>query len=113
MHPQFLISARWIAPIEPAGALLENHAVAVRGGVIEALLPAHEARARFPGYEPVALENHVLIPGLVNAHTHAAMALMRGFADDLPLMQWLEQHIWPAEARHVSAAFVLDGTRLA
>jgi 5-methylthioadenosine/S-adenosylhomocysteine deaminase len=59
------------------------------------------------------LENHILIPGLVNAHTHAAMSLMRGLADDLPLMRWLEDHIWPAEAKHVSRQFVFDGTLLA
>jgi 5-methylthioadenosine/S-adenosylhomocysteine deaminase len=100
-------------PVEPAGAVLEDHAVAVRGGNIEALLPADEARARFPGALERALPNHVLIPGLVNAHTHAAMTLMRGLADDLALMRWLEEHIWPAEAKHVSAQFVRDGTLLA
>ncbi len=100
-------------PVEPAGALLAEHAVAVRDGTIEAVLPAAEARGRFAGYEDVSLASHVLIPGLVNAHTHAAMALMRGLADDLPLMRWLEEHIWPAEARHVSPEFVADGTRLA
>ena len=110
--PQFLISARWIVPVEPAGAVLENHAVAVRDGVIEKVLPASEA-SRFSGYEEVHLENHVLIPGLVNAHTHAAMSLMRGLADDLPLMRWLQEHIWPAETRHVSPEFVRDGTALA
>jgi 5-methylthioadenosine/S-adenosylhomocysteine deaminase len=100
-------------PVEPAGAVLEDHAVAVRGGNIEALLPAAQARARFPDCEELVLQDHVLIPGLVNAHTHAAMALMRGLADDLPLMRWLEEHVWPAEAKHVSAEFVRDGTLLA
>ncbi len=97
-------------PVEPAGSVLTDHAVAVRDGNIEAVLPAGEARQRFPGYEQVDLPEHVLIPGLVNAHTHAAMTLMRGLADDLPLMRWLEEHIWPAEKRHVSAQFVRDGT---
>jgi 5-methylthioadenosine/S-adenosylhomocysteine deaminase len=100
-------------PVEPAGRVLTEHAVAVRDGRIEALVPAGEARHRFPGYEDVSLETHVLLPGLVNAHTHAAMTLMRGLADDLPLMRWLQEHVWPAEARHVSAEFVADGTRLA
>ncbi len=99
--------------MEPAGAVLENHCVAIAGGVIEALLPRAEAEARYGGYETVDLGEHVLIPGLVNAHTHAAMSLMRGIADDLPLMRWLEEHIWPAEARHVSPGFVKDGTLLA
>ncbi len=93
--------------------MLEQHAVAVRDGRIEALLPAAEAGRRFPAYEQVLLENHVLLPGLVNAHTHAAMSLLRGLADDLPLMRWLEEHIWPAEAKHVSHDFVRDGTLLA
>jgi len=93
--------------------VLEDHAVAIRDGIIEAILPAAQARARFPGYDERGLDNHVLIPGLVNAHTHAAMSLMRGLADDLPLMTWLEKHIWPAEARHVSPEMVRDGTLLA
>jgi 5-methylthioadenosine/S-adenosylhomocysteine deaminase len=109
----FLIRPRWLAPVEPAGAVLPDHAVAVRGGNIEAVLPAAEARQRFTGYEQIELGEHVLIPGLVNAHTHAAMTLMRGLADDLPLMRWLEEHVWPAEKRHVSAKFVRDGTLLA
>ena len=100
-------------PVEPAGKVFEHHAVAVRGGVIEAVLPAHEAAVRFPAYESVDLPGHALIPGLINAHTHAAMTLMRGLADDLPLMRWLEDHVWPAEAKHVSPQFVRDGTLLA
>jgi 5-methylthioadenosine/S-adenosylhomocysteine deaminase len=99
--------------VEPAGAVLSEHAVAVRDGKIEAVLPSAAAAARFPDYERIALAEHVLIPGLVNAHTHAAMTLMRGLADDLPLMRWLEEHIWPAEKRHVSPQFVHDGTLLA
>jgi 5-methylthioadenosine/S-adenosylhomocysteine deaminase len=85
----------------------------VRDGVIEAVLPRSAAEARFPSYERIALDEHVLIPGLVNAHTHAAMSLMRGLADDLPLMRWLEGYIWPAETKHVSPQFVKDGTLLA
>ena len=87
--------------------------MAVRDGKIEALLPAAEARQRYGDFESVVLDEHILIPGLVNAHTHAAMTLMRGLADDLPLMRWLEEHIWPAEKRHVSPEFVRDGTLLA
>ncbi len=111
--PNSLLSPRWIVPVEPAGVVLEGHCVALRDGAIEAVLPQAAAEARFGGYERVDLGEHALIPGLVNAHTHAAMALMRGLADDQPLMRWLEQHIWPAEAKHVSAQFVRDGTLLA
>ena len=113
VHQNSLLSPRWVIPVEPAGAVLEGHSVALRDGVIEAVLPHAEAQARFPSYERVALDEHVLIPGLVNAHTHAAMSLMRGLADDLPLMRWLEEHIWPAEMKHVSPQFVKDGTLLA
>jgi 5-methylthioadenosine/S-adenosylhomocysteine deaminase len=113
MNETFLIRARWVVPVEPAGAVLEHHAVAVSGERIDALLPAAEIDSRYPGAEVVELAEHVLIPGLVNAHTHAAMSLMRGLADDRALVRWLSEHIWPAEARHVSAQFVKDGTLLA
>jgi 5-methylthioadenosine/S-adenosylhomocysteine deaminase len=109
----FIVAPRWLVPVEPAGVTLTDHAVAVRDGKIEAVLPAGDARLRFAGYAQVELPEHALIPGLVNAHTHAAMTLMRGLADDLPLMRWLEEHVWPAEKRHVSAQFVRDGTLLA
>jgi len=98
--------------VDPPGQVLERHLVAVHDGRIEALLPL-PAAGRFASYETLELPDHVLIPGLVNAHTHAAMSLMRGLADDLPLMRWLEDHIWPAEGRHVSPAMVRDGTLLA
>ncbi len=108
----FVVIASWVVPIEPAGALAD-HAVVVRSGRIQAVLPAAEARRQYAGLRVVELPGQVLLPGLVNLHTHAAMALLRGYADDLPLMEWLKGYIWPAEARHLSASFVLDGTRLA
>jgi 5-methylthioadenosine/S-adenosylhomocysteine deaminase len=108
-----LLCPRWIVPVEPAGAVLEGHCVALRDGLIEAVLPRAQALERFSSYDAVELAEHALIPGLVNAHTHAAMALMRGVADDLPLMRWLEEHIWPIEMKHVSAQMVRDGTLLA
>ena len=108
-----LLNARWIIPVRPAGKLLEDHALVVHQGYIVEILPRTDALGR---YEPSAthtLDRHVLIPGLVNAHTHAAMNLFKGLADDLPLMEWLQEHIWPAEGRWISAEFVRDGTRLA
>lgn len=108
-----LIEARWIIPVEPDDTTLEHHSVAVRDGRIVEILPTGEARAKFSAREYVQLPEHVLIPGLVNLHCHAAMTLMRGLADDLPLMRWLQEAIWPAEARHVSPAFVRDGSLLA
>ncbi|HMX23504.1 MAG TPA: TRZ/ATZ family hydrolase [Accumulibacter sp.] len=107
-----LIEARWIVPVEPAGVVLENHAVAVDDGKIVAIVPQRDAAA-YSARRRQILPQHVLIPGLVNLHTHAAMSLLRGLADDLPLMDWLQNHIWPAEAAHVSARFVRDGTALA
>jgi len=113
MTENLLINARWVVPVEPAGTVLERHAVAVRAGRIEAVLPAAQAAQRYAQYARVDLPGHALIPGLVNAHTHAAMCLMRGIADDVPLMRWLQKHVWPVEAKHVSAQFVKDGTLLA
>ncbi len=113
MADHVLINARWVVPVEPAGAVLERHAVAVRDGRIEAVLPMAQAAQQFADYPRIDLPGHALIPGLVNAHTHAAMVLMRGVADDLPLMRWLQEHVWPVEAKHVSAQFVRDGTLLA
>ena len=108
-----LISPRWTVPVVPDNLVLEHHSVAVRDGAIVAVLPTEEARQRFEPRESIALPDHVLIPGLINLHCHAAMTLMRGIADDLPLMQWLQEAIWPAEGRHVSESFVRDGTLLA
>ncbi len=102
----------WVVPIEPSGALA-GHAVIVDAGRIVAVLPAPAADAAFAPRERVALPGHALIPGLVNAHTHAAMTLFRGIADDVPLRVWLEEHIWPRENRFVGTEFVHDGTCLA
>jgi len=87
--------------------------VAVAGGRIVAVCPTAEAERSYEASTRVRLPNHALMPGMVNLHTHAAMTLMRGLADDLPLMTWLKEHVWPAEARHVSYDFVYDGTLLA
>jgi len=106
------IDAPWIVPVEPAG-VLSGHALVVDEGRILAIVPAAEADAAYAPRATVTLATHALIPGLVNAHTHSAMALMRGIADDVPLQAWLEQHIWPREGRFVSPEFVYDGTLLA
>jgi 5-methylthioadenosine/S-adenosylhomocysteine deaminase len=114
MQPvELLVSARWVIPVEPPDTVLADHSVAVAGGRILAVLPTAEAERRYRPAERVRLDRHVLIPGLVNLHTHASMTLMRGLADDLPLMTWLRDTIWPVEAKHVSSEFVYDGTLLA
>ncbi len=108
-----IIQARWIAPVEPEDACLWDHCLVVADGRIAAVLPVEEAVREYQAAETVTLDRHLLIPGLVNAHTHAAMTLFRGMADDLPLEEWLNGHIWPAERRWVEADFIADGTRLA
>src|SRR5690606_34583437 len=108
-----LIEAGFVVPVEPHAVVLEDHAVAVRDGVIVAVLPTAEARRRFAAREAVSRPDAALIPGLVNAHTHNPMTLLRGIADDLPLKVWLQQHIWPIEGAVMSPAFVEDGVTLA
>ena len=108
-----LLRPTWVVPVNPDRTVLRHHAVAVNDGAILAVLPTEEAERRFTAKETIDLTGHVLIPGLVNLHVHASMSLMRGIADDLPLMQWLQEAIWPAEAKHVSHNFVRDGTALA
>jgi len=108
-----LLHARWVIPVEPRGVVLEHHSIAVDEGRIAAIVPQEEARRTFQARTEIELDRHALIPGLVNAHTHSAMGLLRGIADDLPLMEWLQQHIWPAEQKWVSEQFIHDGTQLA
>lgn len=108
-----LIHAEWIIPIEPDETILENHSVAIHDGLILELLPTKQAGAKYRATQNFTLDKHVLMPGLINAHTHTAMSLLRGIADDLPLMTWLQEHIWPAEQKWVSEDFVRDGSELA
>lgn len=108
-----LLHARWIIPVEPDDRVLADHSLAIHEGRIAAVLPTPQATDRYRGTLEIRLDRHVLIPGLINAHTHAAMSLLRGLADDLPLMDWLQKHIWPAEGRWVSEEFVHDGSLLA
>lgn len=127
-----ILLPQWVVPVEPDGAYdsaragslarsgseypcgaLADHAVVIQDGRILDVLPAADAEARYDAAQTVALPGQALIPGLVNLHGHAAMSLLRGFADDQPLMTWLHEHIWPAEKKHVSEAFVRDGTLLA
>jgi 5-methylthioadenosine/S-adenosylhomocysteine deaminase len=110
---ELLIEAAYVVPVEPHAAVLSGHAVAIDRGKIVGLAPLAEAATRWAPRERVQLDRHVLIPGLVNAHTHNPMTLMRGLADDLPLMAWLEGHIWPAEARVMGPEYVRDGVEIA
>ena len=107
-----LLLPEWIVPVEPAGVVLREHALGIRDGRIVLIAPRAQALA-LPAAERRELPGTLLAPGLVNAHGHAAMSLFRGLADDLPLMTWLQEHIWPAEAKWVSEEFVRDGSELA
>ena len=108
-----LIRPEWIIPIEPAGVTLSGHSLAINEGRIVGVLPNQEASQRFNPRQTLDLPGQIVLPGLVNLHTHAAMSLLRGYADDLPLMRWLSERIWPAEARHATPDFVEAGTLLA
>lgn len=108
-----VIVAPWIVPIEPEAIVLEQHAIVVRDGRITAILPENEALSGYPDAPREILKGHALIPGLINAHAHAAMTLLRGIADDKPLMDWLNNHIWPLEQKWVGESFVRDGVDLA
>jgi 5-methylthioadenosine/S-adenosylhomocysteine deaminase len=117
MNPQektadYLLHPDWIVPVVPHGAVLHQHSIALTGDRISSLLPREEAEA-IEAREVLDLPGQVILPGLINCHGHAGMSLLRGYADDLPLMPWLEQHIWPAEKAHASEQFAADGMELA
>ena len=112
MHVDKLIHASWIIPLnDDTQPVLHKHALAIQDGKIAAILPSAEAREQINANNIYELDEHVLLPGLINSHTHAAMNLFRGLADDLPLMDWLNNHIWPAEVQWVGEEFVHDGSQ--
>ncbi|MEE9412732.1 MAG: amidohydrolase family protein, partial [Methylococcales bacterium] len=113
MNIDTLIKAGYIIPIIPEGLVLPHHAIAVNNGRIVDILPWQQASEQFQPRQIIDLPHHSVIPGLINSHTHAAMSLLRGNADDLALMDWLQNHIWPLEQQWVNEDFVADGTRLA
>ena len=108
-----LINCRWLLPIVPAGRIYENFAVAVHRQRIVAVCSQSEAAMRFRPASEYHLNDHLVMPGLVNCHLHGAMSLLRGYAEDLPLDSWLKKRIWPLERRVVNSDFVRDGTQLA
>ncbi len=113
LEVDLLISAKWLATVDSDNTLLKDHTVVVNQGIIVDILPTISVAEKFIAKTAVELPNQLLIPGLINAHGHAGMALFRGYADDLPLMTWLNDHMWPAESAHVSHEFVHDGSQLA
>ncbi len=113
MQVDLVLQARWVIPVEPESVIHENYSLVIDDGKIIDLLAHDQALSQYQPRRLERLEQHVLIPGMINCHTHAAMSLLSGVADDLPLMDWLQNHIWPAEQKWVSEAFVRDGTDLA
>ena len=108
-----LLHARWIIPVEPESVTYDYHSLVVDKGLIIDLLPTEQAKQKYQATQTEEFLDHALLPGLINCHTHAAMSLMRGIADDLPLMEWLQHHIWPLEKQWMNAEFVKDGSDLA
>ena len=108
-----LICARWVIPIEPVGRVLEHHAVALKDGRIAAVGPTEELVRTARADTVIERPNHVLLPGFVNTHTHAAMTLLRGVAESASFERWLQAQVWPLEQRWIDAEYVRDGTELA
>lgn len=108
INVDLIIEAKWLVPVVPKNQVLEQAAVAIRQGSIVDITSIEVARSRYKASKTVVLNEHVLIPGLINLHAHVGMTLMRGLADDIPLMPWLQNHIWPAEQQIVSEKFVRD-----
>ncbi|NOR43481.1 MAG: TRZ/ATZ family hydrolase [Gammaproteobacteria bacterium] len=108
-----LLHAKWIVPVDNKHRYLEHHSIAIHEDKIIDILPTSQAKKKYDAGVSRSYDQHALIPGLINSHTHAAMNLFRGLADDLELRDWLENHIWPAEAKHINEAFVQTGTELA
>ena len=108
-----LIDGGTVLTLDDAGTVIPDGAVAIRDGTLVAVGPSTELAGRYPEAEVLDARGRIVMPGLVNAHTHVPMTLFRGIADDLELMDWLQDHIFPAEARFVDEEFVRWGTRLA
>jgi 5-methylthioadenosine/S-adenosylhomocysteine deaminase len=108
-----LVTGARVVTMDPENRVLDDGAVAVSGGKIVAVGPSAELAAKYAPKATYRAAGKIVMPGLVNTHGHAAMSLLRGIADDLPLDRWLKEHIFPAEAKNVSPEFVYDGTLLA
>ncbi|MCL4167228.1 UNVERIFIED_CONTAM: hypothetical protein GTU68_023960, partial [Idotea baltica] len=110
---QTLLSARHIVPVDTNNSVLSNHSIAIDNGRIVEILPTPKALQTYSANSHIEYDKHILMPGLINAHTHAAMSLLRGIASDTPLMEWLQNHIWPIEQKWADENFVHDGSELA
>ena len=113
MQADTIVDSSWVITVDESDTVLENHSIVVVADRINDILPTPEAGRKYNEAERVALSGHALMPGLVNAHTHASVSLFRGVAEDLPLQPWLERHIWPLEGKWVNREFIRDGALLA
>lgn len=109
----YIVHAEYILPVDSKFTVIKDGAIAVDNGKIEAIGNYEDITSVFNSDRAIGGRNRVVIPGLVNTHTHAAMVYFRGLADDLPLKEWLDNHIWPAEAKWLSPEFVSDAVELA
>lgn len=112
-EPGLLVAGGTVLTLDAEDTVIENGAVAIESGRIVAVGPAAEVAAAHPGLRRLDATGKIVLPGLINTHTHVPMTLFRGLADDLALMDWLQNHIFPAEAALVDEDFVRAGTRLA
>jgi 5-methylthioadenosine/S-adenosylhomocysteine deaminase len=108
-----ILNCRWLIPIEPETTIYEDYAIAIHEGKIRDVLPQQELVKLYTAHSVINFNDHVILPGFINAHTHSPMTLFRGLADDLPLMEWLNDHIWPAEKKWLNKEFIQDGTEIA
>jgi len=108
-----ILHARWLITCEDRNQVLENHALVIQNGLIQAILPSDAAKQKFPAAKHELYNHHVLMPGMINSHTHSSMGYFRGLADDLALMDWLNNYIWPAEKKWISNDFVYDASMFA
>lgn len=108
-----IVSATWIFTADDQGRLLKDHSVVIQDDIIIDLLPTESVFDFYDSNEVYSLSDHILIPGLINTHTHSAMSLLKGYANDLPLAQWLNDYIWPAEKKYINPRFVKDGSMIA
>lgn len=108
-----IIHAKWIITCEDDNQILEDHAIAVKNGKIHSIIPGHDAEKQFDCTSTSTYSSHAIIPGFINTHTHLAMNVFRGLADDLELMEWLHDYIWPAEKKWVSNEMVYDASLMA
>lgn len=108
-----IIYAKWIITCEEKNRVLEDHALAIHQGKIVDVLSRKDAQQTYEADRTEDYTDHAILPGFINTHTHLAMNLFRGLADDLELMDWLNNYIWPAEGKWVSQELVFDGSLLA